>query len=185
MLRKGETAASILAIQKRNEETVQMRFEALAALQRKLSGRKRLSDDEKLLLSLCHSQHALASASIPSFSIFPISLNTLKKVANSIGEDDGWRSLDAARKYVFQFDVRRAPQPDKAKNSENQLTDLKAELEAAYRTRRLLGSAYVDVLTLARAHAKENSIFDRKLKKHIEMYRGLTGPSIVHSAKSK
>jgi hypothetical protein len=138
----------------------------------------KIVDDKEFSLGLTESnfksQSDISKLDIPEKSIIPMSLNTLKAVADEY-LDGGWEALDRLRKTALNT-VRKAS-INKGKPSRGSVNDLKSQLEASKKESQnflneigRFADQYKNLLEVARIEASQNANFSVRFKNHQERY---------------
>jgi hypothetical protein len=98
------------------------------------------------LLAACRTQSAFANLSLPAHKITPMSLNTLKALADLEAQSGGWSRLNEIRvelKALFPLSDRsRQPAKNRTERLQAEIEALKAQLADAYRARSDISSLH-------------------------------------------
>lgn len=177
MLRKGETAKSIQIKHKRNRESVVARARTLAEF---LNNSKEVP---AALLTACESQHRLAALNMPEYGIHPLSLNSLKHIANSVCGDDGWSRLEQLRHQMLKSRTSLTRALPARMSPAQAAAEAKRCLDESIRTRAILLKAYLELRKLIRPLAEHDDVLANQLKRHTSLYDQQLGLAIVKSGK--
>lgn len=141
------------------------RFRLLA---RALEGKSTIPSE---LLTACRSQGGLASLDIPSEGITAMSLNTLKKCADTLIEIGGWEKLDKMRQ-IFSETRKNARKLTVSKSVSRieklglSATEIKTSLDTERRYRIRLQVAYEELLTKVRSLANTDPDLANYVNRH-------------------
>lgn len=139
--------------------------------------KKAIDDPESVsavFIRACKSQGHLASLELPDFGIHAMSLNTMKTHADNNGKIL-WTQLDAYRKTALkkhQQQVQSKTKPSRGSkiNLEARLAGVERDLQQKTNEIIQFVDRYDDLLVLSRDHARLNSTFESKLKRHLDRY---------------
>lgn len=127
-----------------------------------------------IFIEACKSQGLLASLNYPELGICAMSLNTMKTHADNNG-NILWSQLDAYRKAALKKHQQHAK--SKIRLSRGSKTYLEVRLavtekELQQKINEIIQfvDRYDDLLLLSRDHARLNSTFEAKLKRHLDRY---------------
>lgn len=183
-LKKGQAPRSAEIRHEQTKETVYARYELL---------RIALKDPKKVSTSIlvaCQSQGKLAALELAKHRIYPISLNTMRSVADIVIENGGWQTLDNFRRSLYQQWKALKKESTKPKRGTKKAqkaaeTKIKGQLNNLMHDYHQLHHAYLDLLKIIGPIAKEDCQLKEKLQRHRNLFSIQEGLRVVKRSETK
>lgn len=178
MLKKGERAKSTDKRLEHNKASAHARYKLLRSALK--HPRKAPSE----LVKACDSQHTLAALDLSQHGIHPMSLNTLKAVADLVVEEGGWAALDSLRRqlreHVSQQGMNKGkPKSFTRKAQAEKIRKLRHQLELERRARIILTRAYTEALKMLHDTAKTDDTLANRLARHSATFGISSGFQVI------